>query len=162
MMGEEGGEKKIEKGGRRVEGGSVGVLSGRRGWKKTIIRPPATAHFRPPPRQPTTSFLQPLLHPQQQEAAMGCLVSFLRSLRSYHGSHLTPRQLERQRRQRSQTSQPPTPPSSPEDDERRTLSFDGGAPPATPGPPLPLCRPPHPSQPTPQRSKAPKFFRKKR
>ncbi|XP_063842443.1 uncharacterized protein LOC135090074 isoform X1 [Scylla paramamosain] len=96
---------------------------------------------------------------------MGCLVSFLRSLRSYHGSHLTPRQLERQRRQRSQTSQsrptrPPTPPSSPEDDERRTLSFDGGAP-CYSGPPAPV-QAPIPSQPTPQRSKAPKFFRKKR
>ncbi|XP_063842446.1 uncharacterized protein LOC135090074 isoform X2 [Scylla paramamosain] len=85
---------------------------------------------------------------------MGCLVSFLRSLRSYHGSHLTPRQLERQRRQRSQTSH------SPEDDERRTLSFDGGAP-CYSGPPAPV-QAPIPSQPTPQRSKAPKFFRKKR
>ncbi|XP_076047056.1 uncharacterized protein LOC143028603 [Oratosquilla oratoria] len=63
---------------------------------------------------------------------MGCIISFFRSLRSYHGSHLTPKQLERQRRQRSQKSQKqpprePTPPSSPEEEERHVFGRDGGS-----------------------------------
>ncbi|XP_047501379.1 uncharacterized protein LOC125047224 isoform X3 [Penaeus chinensis] len=95
--------------------------------------------------------------------AMGCVVSFIRSLRSYHGSHLTPRQLERQRRQRSQKAQSrptraPTPPSSPEEDERRALSFDGGYNSYSTTPPPPSAPPA--AAPTPK-SKRPKLFKSK-
>ncbi|KAK7070953.1 hypothetical protein SK128_024229 [Halocaridina rubra] len=89
---------------------------------------------------------------------MGCVLSFIRSLRSYHGSHLTPRQLERQRRQRSQKAQTkpmraPTPPSSPEEEEKRALSFDAGHTSYTAPVPAPAPSP---------KSKAPKLFKGKR
>ncbi|CAN8031757.1 unnamed protein product [Ixodes persulcatus] len=56
---------------------------------------------------------------------MGCICSFVRALTSYHGSHLTPKQVELQRKQRllRARGQPPSRSSSTHTQEAPPLAF---------------------------------------
>lgn len=48
-------------------------------------------------------------YPHHKKAAMGCVCSLFRALTSYHGSHLTPKQVEMQRKQRLLRNRAQTP-----------------------------------------------------